>query len=112
MVRAGVRTTLLCRTREQAEAMEAARENERYLPDVELPERLKIRVLGGIEDQFHRADLIFVAVPSKGLGDAVAELARQGVSPRAGLVSLAKGLVPPHGTPPTVALEREFGAER
>ena len=28
------------------------------------------------------------------------------------MVSLAKGLVPPDGTPPTVALERAFGAER
>ena len=30
----------------------------------------------------------------------------------AGMVSLAKGLVPPDGIPPTVALEHAFGAER
>jgi glycerol-3-phosphate dehydrogenase (NAD(P)+) len=112
LVRAGMRTTLLCRTREQAEAMNAARENERYLPGVELPERLKVRVLGGVEDQFRRSDLIFVAVPSAGLSEALAEIVRQGVAPRAGLVSLAKGLVPPFGVPPTVALEAEFGPER
>jgi glycerol-3-phosphate dehydrogenase (NAD(P)+) len=112
LVRGGIRTTLLCRTREQAEAMSRERENKRYLEGVELPERLKVRVLGGVEGQFRRADLIFVAVPSSGLNDAVAELVRQGVSPRAGIVSLAKGLVPPDGTPPTLAFEAHFGPER
>jgi glycerol-3-phosphate dehydrogenase (NAD(P)+) len=112
LVRAGMRTTLLCRTAEQARELGEKRENERYLSGVELPERLKIRVLGGVDAQFDRADLLFVAVPSAGLSDALAEIVRQGVSPRAGVVSLAKGLVPPDGTPPTVALETEFGPER
>src|SRR4051794_23871632 len=107
-----MRTTLLCRTAEQARALDESRSNERYLPDVELPERLKIRVLGGVEEQFMRSDLIFVAVPSSGLSEALAELVRQGVSPGAGVVSLAKGLVPPDGTPPSVALEAAFGPER
>jgi glycerol-3-phosphate dehydrogenase (NAD(P)+) len=107
-----MRTTLLCRTGEQAREMEETRENKRYLPGVELPERLKVRALGGMDEQFRRSDLIFVAVPSSGLREALAELVRQGVSPRAGLVSLAKGLVPPDGTPPTVALEQQFGPER
>jgi glycerol-3-phosphate dehydrogenase (NAD(P)+) len=107
-----MRTTLLCRTEEQAQAMAEAGENTRYLPGVELPERLKIRVLGAMDEQFRRSDLIFVAVPSSGLSEALAELVRQGISPRAGLVSLAKGLVPPDGTPPTVALEAQFGPER
>src|SRR4051812_2752832 len=112
LVRAGMQTTLLCRTAEQAAAMEAARRNERYLPDVERPERLKIRALGAVDEQFRRSDLIFVAVPSAGLSGALDELVRQGVSPRAGIVSLAKGLVPPAGTPPSVALEAQFGPER
>ena len=81
-------------------------------PACELPDRLKIRVLGGVEDQFRRADLIFVAVPSAGLSEAIEQISRQGISARAGIVSLAKGLVPPDGTPPTVALERAFGMER
>src|SRR5437588_1407682 len=92
--------------------MVSARENERYLPGVRLPERLKVRALGGRDDQFHRADLVFVAVPSSGADTALTELTRQGVSARAGVVSLAKGLVPPNGTPPTLALERAFGVER
>jgi glycerol-3-phosphate dehydrogenase (NAD(P)+) len=112
LVRAGMRTTLLCRTDEQARDIEEARENKRYLEGVELPERLKVRVLGGVDEQFRRSDLIFVAVPSSGLREALAELVRQGVSTRAGIVSLAKGLVPPDGTPPTLALEAQFGPER
>jgi glycerol-3-phosphate dehydrogenase (NAD(P)+) len=112
MERAGMRTTLLCRTREQAEELDRTRENKRYLPGIELPERVKVRLLGGVEDQFGRSDLIFVAVPSKGLQEALAELRRQGASPRAGIVSLAKGLVPPDGTPPTLALEEIFGPDR
>jgi glycerol-3-phosphate dehydrogenase (NAD(P)+) len=110
--RADVRTTLLCRTEEQAEALRQARENTRYLPGVALPERLKVRVLGARDAQFDRADLIFVAVPSAGLVDALTQITQQGVSQRAGIVSLAKGLLPPDGMPPTVALERAFGVER
>jgi glycerol-3-phosphate dehydrogenase (NAD(P)+) len=112
LVRAGLRTTLLCRTPEQAAALENDRENKQYLSGVELPERLKIRVLEGVEDQFDRADLIFLGVPSAGLAGALEVLQRQGVSERAGIVSLTKGLVPPNGTPPTLALERAFGVER
>jgi glycerol-3-phosphate dehydrogenase (NAD(P)+) len=110
--RAGVRTTLLCRSREQAEKLAAERVNERYLPGVELPRDLKIRSLGGRDEQFHRVDLVFLAVPSRGLREALGELERQGVTRGAGVVSLAKGLVPPEGTPPTLALEAVFGADR
>lgn len=110
--RAGLRTSLLCRTAEQAERVARTRENERYLPGVRLPDRLKVRALGAREDQFQRADLVLVAVPSAGIDDAIAELTRQGVSASAGVVSLTKGLVPPDGTPPTIALERAFGVDR
>jgi len=110
--RAGVRTTLLCRTEEQAHALTETRENKRYLPGVELPAALKVRTFGAHDDQFRRPDLVFLAVPSKGLGEAIAEIERLGLSPQAGMVSLAKGLVPSDGTPPTAALERAFGPER
>jgi glycerol-3-phosphate dehydrogenase (NAD(P)+) len=110
--RAGVRTTLLCRTAEQARTLGERRQNERYLPGVELPPALKVRAFGALDDQFRRADVVFLAVPSKGLGEALTEIERLGVSPSAGMVSLAKGLVPPDGMPPTTALERAFGVER
>jgi glycerol-3-phosphate dehydrogenase (NAD(P)+) len=107
--RAGIRTTLLCRTEGQAEGLIEARENERYLPGVELPSSLKVRAFGNRPDQFQRPDLVFLAVPSKGLGEALAALDEMGVSERAGMVSLAKGLVAPDGTPPTLALEARYG---
>jgi glycerol-3-phosphate dehydrogenase (NAD(P)+) len=107
--RAGIRTTLLCRTEQQAERLIEASENERYLPGVELPTNLKVRTFGNRPDQFRRPDLVFLAVPSKGLGEALAALDDMDVSGRAGVVSLAKGLVAPDGTPPTIALEARFG---
>ena len=110
--RAGVRTTLLCRTTEQAETLAEARENAHYLPGVTLPQGLKVRAFGARGDQFERPDLVFLAVPSKGIGEALDQIARLGVTETAGVVSLAKGLVPPEGMPPTLALERTFGAER
>lgn len=110
--RAGVRTTLLCRTEEQARELAAARENVRYLQGVSLPHRITVRALDTRDDHPPRADLILLAVPSHGLGEAIEGLTRRGIAPHAYVVSLAKGLVPPDGTPPTVALGAAFGAER
>jgi len=110
--RAGIRTALLCRTREQAEELSGARENKRYLEGVELPRDLRISYFGAQKEHLERADLILLAVPSKGIGDAIEELRRLGVSDRAGIVSLAKGLVPPDGATPTALLDTAFGPER
>ena len=71
-----------------------------------------MRAFGAHPDQFARADFVMLAVPSKGIGEAVAELGRLGVTERAGIVSLAKGLVPPDGLPPAAVLEQAFGPER
>ncbi len=110
--RAGIRTTLLSRTAEQARELAAARHNERYLPGVELPRDLRVHALGAEGEDLRRTDLILLAVPSKGIGDAIGELRRLGVSDRAGIVSLAKGLVPPDGATPTALLDAAFGPER
>jgi glycerol-3-phosphate dehydrogenase (NAD(P)+) len=112
LVRAGLRTALLCRTPEQAEELGGSHRNERYLPGVELPRELRIRALDAANDQLARADLVFLAVPSKTLPDALAELAKLAVAPRANVVSLSKGLVPPEGAPPSVVLEGVFSAQR
>jgi glycerol-3-phosphate dehydrogenase (NAD(P)+) len=110
--RTGIRTTLVCRTAEQVVRLTNEAENKHYLPGVTLPQTLRIRTFNPHEDHFDRVDLVFLAVPSKGLGEALADIERLGVARTAGVVSLAKGLVWPDGTPPTVALERSFGAER
>jgi glycerol-3-phosphate dehydrogenase (NAD(P)+) len=112
LVRAGLRTALLCRTSEQADELGHGRHNERYLPGVELPRDLRVRALGSAHDQLARSDLVFLAVPSKTLPDALAELSGLGVSQRAGVVSLAKGLVPPDGLSATVTLEAVYGSQR
>lgn len=109
LARGGMRTTLQTRTAEQAEALIAARENATYLPGVELPRELRIEpVSAGLS----RAELVFLAVPSLGLGEVISGLETAGLSRRAAVVSLAKGLVPPSGTPPTALLRDRFGAGR
>lgn len=110
--RSGVRTTLFTRTAEQARELEASRENRRYLEGVELPGGLRIRHLDPADGQFRRTDAIFLAVPSRTFGEAADALAGQDIPGHAGIVSCAKGLVPPDGTPPTVYLERLFAPGR
>ena len=110
--RGGLRTTLLTRSAEQARELSGSRHNEHYLPGVELPRDLRVRLLGADQDDLRRADLILLGVPSKAIAQVVGELLHLGVGERSGIVSLAKGLVPPDGTPPTIALEEAFGPAR
>ncbi|HEX4691596.1 MAG TPA: hypothetical protein VH276_12960, partial [Solirubrobacteraceae bacterium] len=46
LARGGFRTTLQTRTPEQAQLLEADRENKVYLPEVELPRDLRIEHMG------------------------------------------------------------------
>lgn len=107
--RGGLRTTLQARTPEQAERLQAARENEPYLPGVEFPAQLRI---GHVGDGLARAEYVFLGVPSRGLDEVILGLRAAGLGPRASLVSLAKGLVPPDGLAPTIMLTRSFGEDR
>jgi glycerol-3-phosphate dehydrogenase (NAD(P)+) len=109
LARGGLRTTLHARTAEQAALLESDRENRRYLPGVELPAQLRIEAAAaGVA----RADYVFLAVPSQGLDDVIAGLRAAGLGARTAIVSVAKGLVPPDGTPPTSVLSAAFGAHR
>ena len=107
--RGGLRTTLQARTAEQATALEEERENRVYLPGVELPAQLRIEpAAAGVA----RADYVFLAVPSSGLDEVIAMLDEAGLGKRAAVVSVAKGLVPPKGLPPTMVLSARFGPHR
>src|SRR6478672_7215901 len=107
--RAGLRTTLQTRTTEQSLTLEQERENRDYLPGVPLPASLRIEsASAGVA----RADYVFLAVPSRALGEAIDTLVAAGLGPRATVVSVAKGLVPPAGTPPTLVLSARLGASR
>src|SRR5437588_6873460 len=101
LARGGLRTTLQTRTEEQAKRLVDDRENRVYLPAVELPRELRI---AHVSEGLARADFVFLGVPSSGLDEVIASLEARGLPPRAAVVSLAKGLVPPDGTPPTVLL--------
>src|ERR1700738_481618 len=80
LARGGLRTTLQARTAEQAALLAADRENRTYLPGVELPAQLRIEpASAGVE----RADYVFLAVPSRGVGDVIASLAGAGLGARA-----------------------------
>jgi glycerol-3-phosphate dehydrogenase (NAD(P)+) len=107
--RGGLRTTLQARTPEQAMSLERERENRVYLPGVELPAQLRIEpAAAGVA----RADYVFLAVPSSGLDEVIATLEAAGLDKRAAVVSVAKGLVPPDGLPPTIVLSARFGPGR
>jgi len=109
LLRAGLRTTLQTRTAEQAERLNGERENAAYLPGVELPAGLRVEpASSGVG----RSDYVFLAVPSRGLGSAIAELASGELGRRTAIVSVAKGLVAPEGQAPTAVLARLFGAQR
>jgi glycerol-3-phosphate dehydrogenase (NAD(P)+) len=109
LARGGLRTTLQARTAEQAELLERERENRVYLPGVELPAGLRIEpAAAGLA----RADYVFLAVPSNCMDEVIAGLDGSGLGPRAAVVSVAKGLVPPQGLPPTTVLSTRLGAQR
>jgi len=109
LARGGLRTTLQTRTAEQAALIDRERENRRYLPDVELPSTLRIEhASAGVA----RADYVFLAVPSRGLAEVIGQLGAAGLGRRTAVVSVAKGLVPPQGLPPTVVLTASFGPDR
>jgi glycerol-3-phosphate dehydrogenase (NAD(P)+) len=109
LARGGLRTTLQARTAEQAAELARTRENALYLPGVELPRELRIEA---VDAGLARADYVFLGVPSRGLDEVIAGLSAAGLPPRASVISLAKGLVPPDGMSPTALLSAQLGAER
>jgi len=109
LARGGFRTTLQTRTSEQCELLNDQRENRTYLPGVDLPRELRIET---VANGLGRADYVFLGVPSGGLREVIGGLKEAGLPRRTPIVSLAKGLVPPHGIAPTVLLSANFGANR
>ncbi len=102
--RAGLDVDLGCRTREQAEALRATRENARYLPGVALPERVRPCRAAELELAVH--DVVCLAVPAREL-PAVLAAHGSAIPQRAGVLVVSKGLVPPLGTLPSA-----YAAER
>jgi glycerol-3-phosphate dehydrogenase (NAD(P)+) len=109
LARGGFRTTLQTRTREQCWRLEADRENRDYLSGVALPRDLLVEPA---DNGLGRSDYVFLGVPSVSLGHVIAGLTERGLERRTPVISLAKGLVPPHGIAPTVLLTASLGANR
>jgi glycerol-3-phosphate dehydrogenase (NAD(P)+) len=109
LARGGLRTTLQTRTGEQAERLRDARENAEYLEGVELPRELRIE---DADAGVARADYVFLSVPATGIREVIESLDDRGLRRHAAVISLAKGLVPPDGAPPSWLLRARFGAAR
>jgi glycerol-3-phosphate dehydrogenase (NAD(P)+) len=86
---AGTEATLWCRRPDVAEAINTTRRNPGYLPDVELPG--KLRATGDAEEALSRADVVVLAVPAQSLRQNLAGWAGL-IRPSAILVSLMKGI--------------------
>ena len=98
LARGGLEVQLGTRTAAQADAIAIARENERYLPGVRLPDAIEVRPSSQIE--LAGVDLLSIAVPSSAYPQAVGAIADR-VGNRAGILLLTKGLVAPMGQLPS-----------
>jgi glycerol-3-phosphate dehydrogenase (NAD(P)+) len=104
LARGGLDVQLGTRTAERAEEMAENRVNERYLPDVPLPDSLVVKRAGEIE--LAGIDLVCLAVPSAALPQAVGAIGDR-VGQRTSVLLLSKGMVAPMAALPT-----EYVAER
>jgi glycerol-3-phosphate dehydrogenase (NAD(P)+) len=98
LARSGATVQLVCRTPEQARSLGIERTNPAYLPGVELPEGVQVKVAGEVD--WEEADLLCLAVPSHALDEAVASL-RGELPEDLGALVLSKGLIAPAGTLPS-----------
>ncbi len=107
LARAGLEVELGCRTHEQVAELSEARVNAAYLPGVELPDSIKAVRASELELGGH--DLICLAVPARALPNVMAAHGER-IPPRAGVLVLSKGLVPPLGTLPSAFVSERCAA--
>jgi glycerol-3-phosphate dehydrogenase (NAD(P)+) len=98
LARAGLEVQLGCRGSEQAERIAASGRNDRYLPQVDLPDGVTASTVGDIE--LAGVDLVVFAVPASALPAAVGGVGAR-IPERSAVLVLSKGLVPPFGTLPS-----------
>ncbi len=107
LARAGLEVDLGCRTREQADALWKNRANDDYLPDVPLPDGVRVARADELDLSAH--DLVCFAVPARAL-PAVVAAHGPAIGAHAGVVVVSKGLVPPLGALPSVYVSERTGA--
>jgi glycerol-3-phosphate dehydrogenase (NAD(P)+) len=97
LARGGLEVQLATRTAGQAAEVEEARENQRYLPGVRLPDSVLVCQAGEVE--MAGLDLVCLAIPSGSLPQAVGTIADR-VGARSAVLLLTKGLIAPLGQLP------------
>src|SRR3954464_4633253 len=98
LARAGLEVQLGCRASEHAQSIQSARRNDRYLPQVELPEGVTAAPVSEIE--LAGVDLVVFAVPASALPNAGGAAGAR-IGERTAVLVLSKGLVPSMGTLPS-----------
>jgi glycerol-3-phosphate dehydrogenase len=96
-----------CRASEHAKSIQAARRNDRYLPQVELPPGVTAAAISEIE--LAGVDLVVFAVPASALPSAVGSAGAR-IGERAAVLVLSKGLVPSLGTLPSQYVRERVNA--
>lgn len=104
----GREVRLYCRHPERAQAIQADRVNEAYLPGVRLPDAL--RATSDLGEAVRGAPLLLMAVPSRAFSAVLAEALAQGAAPRAA-VSATKGLHPDSLETMTSLMAQALGPE-
>jgi 1-acyl-sn-glycerol-3-phosphate acyltransferase len=107
LARAGLDVQLGCRASEQAEQISEAGRNDRYLPQVELPDGVTASSVSEIE--FAGVDLVVFAVPASALPAAVGGVGAR-IGERSAVLVLSKGLVPSLGTLPSSYVQERVKA--
>jgi len=102
LARAGLEVDLACRTAEQAAELADAGVNEHYLPEVALPDAVRITAC---DLDLSKHDLVVLAVPARALPQVVAAHGAN-IPRRAGVVVAAKGVVPGGALPSAYVAER------
>ncbi len=97
LARGGLEVQLATRTAAQAEELEEAGENRRYLEGVRLPRSVQVRQASEVE--LAGLDLVCLAIPSGSLPQAVGAIADR-VGERSTVLLLTKGLIAPQGRLP------------
>ena len=106
MARQSVTVRLLARNDDEAQRLQAARENARFVPDAPFPDSLS--VTADAKSAFEGADLVAFVVPSKSLRENARNVARY-VNRDSIVVTATKGLELGSGKRMSQVLEEELG---
>lgn len=96
------------RTEDNPDTIESLRENQRYLPGVQLPDNIKLTSV--LSEALDKAELIVLAIPSQSLR-LVLKMLKPCLAPKAYLVNTAKGLEIATGMRMSQVIEDVLGSE-